>query len=214
MPAIALDQLTQAEAQLVAQETELSSQLAELREKIQGLQTVIAMFDGDEDGLSVASEPESEVEADADIEADVEPESNPEPVVKAAPVKRRGRPKKAAAAKPAKKTTRASKTTASVKSTKKKRGPGRSAKWQTYIRDEYSSTPLPDVVANVVKSKPKQVFKIAGVMEELFPTDDMPKADFLKARNRVSNILSAGARSGDWHRGRGGTYSCTKKAVA
>ena len=43
--------------------------------------------------------------------------------------------------------------------------------------------------------------------------DDMPKAQYLKARSRISNILSAGARDNEWYRGRGGTYSMSKKAV-
>lgn len=205
MAEIALNQLTEAKAQLVAQEEELSAQLSALQEKIQGLQTVIAMFS---DGVAAAA-----VDSGAETEAE-EPsvaKAEPEEVVEAPPVRRRGRPRKSEVAA---RTSSRGKAKAAVAAPKKRRGPGRSAKWQEYIRDEYRATPLPDVVANVLKAKPKQVFKIAAVMDELFPADDMPKADFLKARNRVSNILSAGARSGDWHRGRGGTYSCTKRAVA
>ena len=35
----------------------------------------------------------------------------------------------------------------------------------------------------------------------------MPRTAYLKARNRISNILSAGARDGTWYRGRNGRYS-------
>jgi len=212
MAEIVVDQLTEAAAQLSAQEVELASQLEALRDKIKGIQTVIDMF-GNGNGAAPASAP---------VAAPVE-EAVAEPVAEEAPApKRRGRPKKSATApkakatkaKATKKETKTTKAKTTAKTTAKKPGRGRSAKWQSYIRDEYSSTPLPDVVANVLKAKPKDVFKIAAVMEELFPAEKMPKTDFLKARNRVSNILSAGARSGEWHRGRGGTYSCTKKSVA
>jgi len=208
MAQVVLSQLVEAEAQLAEQETIIEAQLADLREKIKGLQTVMAMFD----------ESSGEVSAATTTEVAPEPAPAPAPTPTPTPAKRRGRPKKTAA----KTTTKAVKTTTRKKSTATKAAAektpsagrrGKAAKWQRYIRDEFSSTPLPDVVANILKSQPKSTFKIAAVMSEIFP-DDMPKAQFLKARNRVSNILSAGARSGEWHRGRGGTYSCSKKVLA
>jgi hypothetical protein len=93
-----------------------------------------------------------------------------------------------------------------------KRSSGRAANWQRYIQENYSTAPLPDVIVGVLQAQPNTVFKIADVMNAVFK-EDMPKSHFLKARNRVSNILSAGARDGDWYRGRGGTYSVSEKAV-
>ena len=212
MAAIAIDQLAQAAATLAEQEAALNAQLATIQEQRKGIQTVIAMFsDTDTDAVTTTDAEESEApEIDASPAEEVTPvvaapdDDTPEeeeaPVAEAPKPKRRGRPKKAAGK-------------ASAKAKPSKRS-GRSAEWQNYIRDEYSDVPLPDVIAKVLKASPKKVFKIAAVMEALFPADEMPKADFLKARNRVSNILSTGARSGDWHRGRGGTYSYSKKAVA
>jgi hypothetical protein len=89
---------------------------------------------------------------------------------------------------------------------------GRTANWQRYVQDSYSKAPLPDVIVGVLQAQPNNIFKIADVMTVVFK-EDMPKNHFLKARNRVSNILSAGARDGDWFRGRGGTYSVSEKAV-
>ncbi|MEL6137353.1 MAG: hypothetical protein AAFR42_08095 [Cyanobacteria bacterium J06628_6] len=212
MAAIAIDQLTQAAATLAEQEAALNAQLATIQEQRQGIQTVIAMFSDTDSDVAPATDAEESEEPEIDVSPaeeassvaatpdDDTPEEEEAPVAKAPKPKRRGRPKKSVAK-------------SSTKTKLSKRG-GRSAEWQTYIRDEYSDVPLPDVVAKILKTSPKKVFKIAAVMEALFPADEMPKADFLKARNRVSNILSAGARSGDWHRGRGGTYSCTKKTVA
>jgi hypothetical protein len=89
---------------------------------------------------------------------------------------------------------------------------GRTANWQRYVQDSYSKAPLPDVIVGVLQAQPNNIFKIADVMSAVFK-EDMPKNHFLKARNRVSNILSAGARDGDWFRGRGGTYSVSEKAI-
>ncbi|MGB3570716.1 MAG: hypothetical protein WA783_18115 [Phormidesmis sp.] len=89
---------------------------------------------------------------------------------------------------------------------------GRTANWQRYVQESYRKAPLPDVIVGVLQAQPTNVFKIADVMNVVFK-EDMPKNHFLKARNRISNILSAGARDGVWYRGRGGTYSMSEKAI-
>ena len=119
------------------------------------------------------------------------------------PAAKRGRPAKA---KPA-----ATETTAKEKKTSTKRS-GRTANWQRYVQDNYRKSPLPDVIVGHLQAQPTNVFKIADVMNAVFK-EDMPKSHFLKARNRISNILSAGARDGVWYRGRGGTYSMSEKAI-
>lgn len=205
MTEMVLPQLIEAEAQLAAEEAALSEQLAEIQEKIKGIQTVISMFDGGGGIISTG-----DVATASTVAATEEPAAK----VKVTPAvttktKGRGRPKKTETASKGttKKKTAAKKTTAT-----KAKGRGKASNWQGYIREDFSKTPLPDIVENILKAQPKSVFKIAAVMSEIFP-DDMPKNHFLKARNRISNILSAGARSGEWHRGRGGTYSCSKAAV-
>ena len=112
----------------------------------------------------------------------------------------RGRPPKAKAS-----------SASETKKTNAKRS-GRTANWQKYIQDSYSKAALPDVIVGVLQAQPDSIFKIADVMNVVFK-EDMPKTHFLKARNRVSNILSAGARDGEWYRGRGGTYSVSEKAI-
>ncbi|NJM98491.1 MAG: hypothetical protein HC800_16185 [Phormidesmis sp. RL_2_1] len=112
------------------------------------------------------------------------------------------------------KATTAKATTPQATTAKKTTGKrsGRTANWQRYVKDSYSKAPLPDVIVGVLQAQPSNVFKIADVMTAVFK-EDMPKSHFLKARNRVSNILSAGARDGGWYRGRGGTYSVSEKAI-
>ncbi|MEO1353162.1 MAG: hypothetical protein AAFW84_31095 [Cyanobacteria bacterium J06635_15] len=187
-------QLAEAEQELAAQEAALTQQLEDIREKRKGLQMVIAMFGGQ----SAPSSVEATVEAPSVLETVATPEVETETEVPAKlPKSKRGRQAKT------------KKAAASTRATKKV--DGRAASWQRYTRDEYKETPLPDVVVGILKTEPKSSFKIAAVMSAIFK-EDMPKAQYLKARNRISNILSGGARRGEWYRGRG-VYSLSKKAV-
>ncbi|MEL7223986.1 MAG: hypothetical protein AAF810_08000 [Cyanobacteria bacterium P01_D01_bin.36] len=60
----------------------------------------------------------------------------------------------------------------------------------------------------ILETQPENEFKIADVMTALFK-EGMPKSQYLKARNRISNVLSGGVRAGDWHKGARGTYRMT-----
>ncbi|NEP15863.1 MAG: hypothetical protein F6J97_03050 [Leptolyngbya sp. SIO4C1] len=212
MTVAVLSQLEQAEALLSEQEAALAQQLAEIQEKRKGVQTVIGMFsesaDSDESAAEIAAPDAVEAREEvvetstADSQApDDTSEDTPEADAAPAPTSAKS---SQSATKSATKKTR--------KSGKAKRVDGRAAQWQRYLFDDYRQQPLPETVASVLKSQAEDSFKIADVMSVLF-VEDMPKAQFLKARNRISNILSAGARDGDWHRGRGGTYSMSSAAV-
>lgn len=223
MSASVLPQLMEVDSELMAQASTLEAQLSELQEKRKGIRTVIEMF---ESGSAPAAEA---IAAAAST-------SSKATTTKASAAKSAKAKKTKAAAKPAKspakttatkskvakaakeKTTkvkatrgRPAKAKAAEKSTTSKRS-GRTANWQKYVQDSYSKSPLPDVIVGVLQAQPNNIFKIADVMNAVFK-EDMPKTHFLKARNRVSNILSAGARDGDWFRGRGGTYSVSEKAI-
>ena len=217
-----LDQLKEVESQLASQIEELSGQLSATEKQREGLKTVIEMFQTG-GGVNGAAASVTEILTNA-----VASVSTPEPEAAPAkkPGKRRGRKpgstKAAAKAKVATKTkTTAKATKAAAKAVKaapaakaaRKPRAGKSPNWQRYVQDPFRKTPLPDVVANILKAQPDEAFKIAEVMEAIFKSD-MPKATFLKARNRVSNILSAGARTSEWYRGRGGKYSMNKKALS
>ena len=187
-------QLAEAEQELAAQEAALTQQLEDIREKRKGLQMVIAMFGGQ----SAPSFVEATVEAPAVLNTVTAPDVE---TVAKVPAK---------ATKPGRRTQAKTKKSATSAKTKKKVD-GRAASWQRYVREDYKETPIPDIVVKILKTQPKSSFKIADVMTAIF-TDDMPKAQFLKARNRISNVLSGGARNGDWYRARG-VYSLSKKAV-
>ena len=85
---------------------------------------------------------------------------------------------------------------------------GRTASWQKYTRPGVKNESIPDAVRLILETQPENEFKIADVMTALFK-EDMPKNQYLKARNRISNVLSGGVRAGDWFKGARGTYRMT-----
>lgn len=223
-----LPQLLAVDSELSEQAIALEAQLNELQAKRQGIQTVISMFE------SGAAPDAVDLSAVAAITKKAPAKkATAAKTTKAATrtaTKRQSKTVSKAAKAPAKKA--AAKTKAATK-TKAKRGrpakakpaettvtkekkttkrSGRTANWQRYVQENYRKSPLPDVIVGVLQAQPTNVFKIADVMNVVFK-EDMPKNHFLKARNRISNILSAGARDGVWYRGRGGTYSMSEKAI-
>ncbi|MEL6350254.1 MAG: hypothetical protein AAFR58_00665 [Cyanobacteria bacterium J06627_28] len=250
-----LPRLMEVDSELTSQAAALEAQLTELKEKREGIQTVIAMFEsgGSADLSAIAAVTGTTQKKSAGKKASTRTTKAKTTKTKATKAKatkakttktkatkakdtktkatktqaatkrkpatatkaKRGRPAKAAAAEkaPAATKVKAAKTTKATKKsgTAPKRS-GRTANWQRYVQDSYSKSPLPDVIVGVLQAQPNNVFKIADVMNAVFK-EDMPKNHFLKARNRISNILSAGARDGVWHRGRGGTYSMSEKSI-
>ena len=206
-----LSQLVTVESDLSQQVESLEAKLTQLREQQDGLRTVINMFGEDGDAAPSAS---TSVKASAKKSATTEPaESEP------APRRSVGRPpgktaaKKTASKTAAKKTAAKRKTSSSKpaaetekKTAQKKKKDGRAANWQKYVQSDYKDEALPEAVSSVLRSAPSDVFTIADVMSSIF-RESMPRTSYLKARNRISNILSAGARDGTWYRGRNGRYS-------
>ena len=121
---------------------------------------------------------------------------------KKTPVSKKVATKKAAASKKAP----AQKKAASSKTSAKK--DGRTASWQKYTRPGVKNESIPDAVRLILETQPEEDFKIVDVMTALFK-EDMPKSQYLKARNRISNVLSGGVRAGDWYKGARGSYRMT-----
>ena len=174
-----LPQLREIESELATQEENLSAQLQEIQDKLTGIRAVLPMFD--ENGESVAAASETKTTR------------------KSAQSSTTTKEKKPAAAKATK--AKATKT----KTSSKKKKDGRAADWQKYTRPGVKNQSIPDAVKLILATQPEKEFKIAEVMAALFK-EGMPKAQYLKARNRVSNVLSGGVRAGDWHRGERSTY--------
>ncbi|MGD1862950.1 MAG: hypothetical protein ACFB0D_00195 [Phormidesmis sp.] len=187
-----LPQLKEIASDLVAQEESLVAQLEEVREKLNGVRAVLPLF-GEDAGeeSTTASKPATKTKAAAKASS-------------------------TAATKTATKTkAAAAKAPAEEKKTKKTRGAkkkdGRTASWQKYTRPGVKEKTVPEAVRLVLETQPDKSFKIAEVMDSLFK-DGMPKQQYLKARNRISNILSGGVRDGEWYKGERGTYGLTQKS--
>ncbi|WP_121969469.1 hypothetical protein [Leptolyngbya sp. BC1307] len=193
-----LSQLVSVETDLAQQVETLETKLSQLQEQRQGLRTVINMFQASDGEEAVVSEP-ALVEPMAEEPAAEEPAAE-EPVAEKSEPAAKKTTKTAAKAKSGRE-PKADKT-----STPRKKKDGRAANWQKYVQAEYHEAALPEAVSSVLRSQPSEVFTIADVMSSIF-SEDMPRPSFLKARNRISNILSAGARDGTWYRGRNGRYS-------
>jgi hypothetical protein len=229
-----LSQLAAVEDDLSQQVESLEYKLTALQEQREGLRTVISMFQGSGQpssrkiaaslvaSASSASKEAASKEAASKVATKEAVSSSTKDVVSSR--------KPAASKKTGKKVSRSTgrqstqsgtvkatgpkattqKPSADSKANKKldlqKKKDGRAADWQKHVQADYQEAALPEAVSIVLRSQPSEVFTIADVMSSIF-TEDMPRASYLKARNRISNILSAGARDGTWYRGRNGRYS-------
>ena len=187
-----LPQLKEISDDLLAQEESLTTQLEEVQEKLRGVRAILPLF-----GEAALGEDDS----DESSEQDSEPAT---PAKSATSTK-----KKAVKAEKAEKKSKstATKAKSSAKSSAKKKD-GRAASWQKYTRPGVREQSIPDAVRLVLETQPDKSFKIAEVMDALF-NETMPKSQHLKARNRISNVLSGGVRNGEWFKGDRGTYRLT-----
>ncbi len=186
-----LNQLQSVEAELALQESQLGEQLATVQEKLSGIRAVLPMFSGAEDSAHGSIAPKVVKTADGlvataptvDAVAAKEPKTT----------KPKATQKKSAVKKSAAKTD------------------GRTASWQKYTRPGVKNDSMPDAVRLILATQPENEFKIVEVMAALFK-EEMPRAQYLKARNRISNVLSGGVRAGNWYKGQQerGTYRMTK----
>ncbi|MGB3786753.1 MAG: hypothetical protein WA949_01995 [Phormidesmis sp.] len=185
-----LPQLQAVISDLEAEESNLTAQLTAIQTRKDAVLSVMEMFDG---SSTDSSTKESST-------ADMTPVEESEPPAEAPPEedKKPSTEKKPAA------------TTAKTKTkTKAKKKDGRTADWQKYTLPGVGDQPMPEAVKLILATKPKEDFKIAEVMSGLFK-EDMPKNQYLKARNRISNILSGGVRDGEWFKGARGAYRLTE----
>ncbi len=183
-----LSKLLAADSDLEAQEARLVAQLEALQAKRGSLKSVMQIFEPDTPTAMVNTAEVAPTQI-SDVAGDQPKEK---------PAKEASRRKaKATTDKP----TQPPKTSSRSKSLR--RG------WQKYMRDEHIETPLPAVVAGILKSKPKKAFEIQEVVDAIVGAD-IPAKDRKGARNRISNILAEGARKKEWHRPKPGYYRLSR----
>lgn len=193
-----LPQLQEISEDLLAQEESLTAQLAEVQEKLKGVRAILPLFGGNSSSKNSSSKNSSYTEESYTEESDDEYDDEPE-----ASAEIEAPDEETSSAKTEKKAEKKLKASSSAKVSKKK--DGRAASWQKYTRPGVKETSIPEAVRLVLETQPDKSFKIAEVMDALF-NDSMPKSQHLKARNRISNVLSGGVRSGEWYKGDRGTY--------
>lgn len=198
-----LPKLQTIEAELASQESQLAAQLASVQEKLSGIRAVMPMFS---EAFSVTADSAARPVAE-ELAVPAAPESIETEVTEVTEATEVTEPKKTAQKKAtAQKKTAVKKASAKEASTEKT--DGRTAAWQMYTRPGVKNESIPDAVRLILATQPENDFKIVDVMEALFQAE-MPESQYLKARNRISNVLSGGVRAGDWHKGDRGTYRMT-----
>jgi len=183
-----LPQLQKVIKDLESQETVLSTQLTDVQAKLKGVRTVLSMFGEPAAGL---------IETSGSAESSAS--AGKKEVTKKLSTTR---------TKSSQKSRSTAKATQKKKSTSKKKD-GRAAAWQKYALPGVSDRPMPESVQMILATQPEKDFRIAEVMSALFK-ESMPRDQYLKARNRISNILSGGVRDGEWFKGERGAYRLTK----
>ena len=204
-----LTKLLEVDSGLAAQEAELTAQLESLQAKRNSLKTVLGLF------ASTTTPSTAATEAAATSITELE---QAEPVAESSPTTSAiDEPAPAAqtdsASKPrrSKKSPSPGKTKQSSKPGKGSRAAKQAENWQQYVKDEFRQTALPEVVSSLLQQRPNEVFEISAVVEAIFD-DEMPPVARGKARDRISNILSTGARNNQWHRSKQGRYSLAEVA--
>ena len=232
-----LTKLIEVDSELAVQEAELLSQLESAQEKRRSLKTVINLFTeadapanalngkiAQESPAESAKEPEpisedlvapaletSREPAIAELETAAAPalEASKEPAIAeletaaASNVQSKGAKRKSL---PSIKRNKSAKDTHPAKAAKKTSG------WQDYVREEFSSASLSEAVSSVLQRQADAVWEIPAIIDTIF-VEELPQDIGNRARRRVTNILSEGARKKEWYRGQLGYYSMSRAAV-
>jgi hypothetical protein len=195
-----LTNLLDADATLASQESDILVQLEALREKRQSLKTVIDLFSGTSTSAAAApaAAPAAAAPTNSAPAQSLEPDSSSEPAESAPapePTPRRGR-----------KPTKAPKAPRATRQTRQ------SKNWQDYLQDPFRQTSLPVAITTVFEQQPKQLLSVPDLINTIFVAE-IPQDVRNKARDRMLNILSTGAKDGQWYRGKKGQYSLSKAAA-
>lgn len=200
--------LLEVDADLAAQEVELTSQLQSIQEKRHSLKTVINLFGSN----ATAYPPIAVPVVEEQIESIVQEAATPE--LKEAKIA----PPDEATEAPSPQKQQTKKNTSPASSKQNKKSPLTKAvvkeadNWQQYLREEFADASLSVAVAEVMQQQPKQVLEITAILDTIF-VDEISKEVRSTARERISNVLSVGAKKGKWYRGQAGKYSMSKAAV-
>ena len=201
--------LLEVDADLAATEVQLAAQLQSIQEKRHSLKNVISLFPS----VNTAAPTPVETSTPELVEKLAEPPvlevATPEledttiDTTEAAPSTQKRQVKK----NPSSTTSKSNKKSAPTKEASKEVDT-----WQQYVKEDFSNASLAEAVAEVMQQQQEQVVEITTILDAIF-VEEIPKELRSKARERVSNVLSVGAKKGKWYRGLAGKYSSSKVAV-
>ena len=207
--------LLEVDADLAVTEVQLAAQLQSIQEKRHSLKNVISLFPPVDTAAStrvVTPTPVAEKQAEPPVPEVATPElevATPEledtaiDATEAVPQFQKPQGKKNPSF-----TSKSNKKSAPTKEASKE-----ADTWQQYVKEDFSNASLAEAVAEVMQQHLEQVLEITAVLDALF-VKEIPKELRTKARERVSNVLSVGAKKGKWYRGLAGKYSRSKAALA
>jgi len=202
--------LLEVDGDLAAQEVELMAQLQSIREKRHSLKTVVDLFAPVDTVVdSIATPVQAPVATLAPDSAEVEAASTdldttvPELDDAKVDISQKRQAKK-------------NSSPTSSKQSEKSAPPQKASKeldsWQKYVKEDFINASLAEAVSEVMQQQPEQVLEIAAILGTIF-VDKIPPKVRTTARERISNVLSVGAKKGKWYRGQTGRYSMSKAAV-
>ena len=200
--------LLEVDTDLAAQEVELAAQLQSIQEKRHSLKNVISLFPPVVDTAAptpvVVPTPVVEEQAEPPVPEVVTPELEDTTIdtTETAPQSQK---------QPGKKNT-SSTSKSNKKSVPTKEASKEADTWQQYLKEDFINASLAEAVAEVMQQHLEQVLEITTILDALF-VQEIPKEIRTKARERVSNVLSVGAKKGKWYRGLAGKYSMSSAAV-
>ena len=201
--------LLEIDADLAAQEVEVAAQLQSIQEKRHSLKNVVSLFPSVNTAAPIPVETstpelvEKLAEPPAPEVATPELEDTTIDTTEAAPSTQKRQGKKNLSSS----TSKLNKKSAPTKEASKE-----ADTWQQYLKEDFINASLAEAVAEVMQQHLEQVLEITTILDALF-VQEIPKEIRSKARERVSNVLSVGAKRGKWYRGLAGKYSMSSTAV-
>jgi hypothetical protein len=200
-----LAQLLAIDSQLSVQEAELRAQLESLQQKRQSLQVVISLFgeiDRDHVASPIEEKPSTPLAQSVEENLAVSQTSVDEPLTISPPTPASKQGTKTARS--AKKSQRRKPQTSKSKAVKQTPG------WQQYLRFQFRNSSLPQAIAEVLHSQPDRVWDIPTVVDAIF-VESIPDEVKKKVRLQINNLLATGARENKWYRGQQGSYTLSGK---
>ena len=197
------------DAKLAAQEVELAAQLQSIQEKRHSLKNVISLFPPGDTAAPTPVETstpelvEKLAQPPAPEVATPELEDTTIDTTEAAPSTQKQQGKK----NPSSSTSKSNKKSAPTKEASKE-----ADTWQQYLKEDFINASLAEAVAEIMQQSLEQVLEITTILDAIL-VQEIPKELRRLARERVSNVLSVGAKKGKWYRGLAGKYSMSSAAV-